>query len=381
MQHSATFPNIKTPQESRMTEVSERGIARPVATTVLDEAPTGQHWINTHVLYAQVKKALSSIPTSKFVFEQSIFAIATVTNLINDKTKANILVVDLEKANDLIDKLDGILSDQFIRLDDGLDALRAKFMTTVRKLMESLVAHKEVAVEYINTKTAQANQVKNDAVDKMKSRFERFLATLQEMLEVVHKRFPVEYEKASALAVSSYQTVEQRTGALLNTAKVSSTGLLGYGFGLFKPLETKVRFLLKTARPYVHTAVQQGTPYFTKAVDVGMPYVQPYVEKAKPYVDPLVGAAQVSTLMGPYVAKVVETATFAFEEAKTYCTGEEEAMAEASEASEVPPSTTGSARATVSAPVSAPAPAPKVYHAAAATTASSGTFRRDSDSD
>ena len=92
-----------------MTEVNiERGIARPVATQEALNEPMGTHWINTNVLYGHCKKAIQSIPTSKFVFEQSIFAITTVTNLINDKTRANIVVVDLEKANELIEKVSGI---------------------------------------------------------------------------------------------------------------------------------------------------------------------------------------------------------------------------------------------------------------------------------
>lgn len=309
----------------------------------LEHAP--KPWfLSSSVIFRLVKQAAGSIPMSALVFEQSINGIATLTKFINEKTNANIVVLDQEKVQDLINHLDGVISDQFIRLDDGLDHLRSKLGSVLRKLIVSLIDQKKLVQAFLLKKKEETKDISDAALALIKTRYEQAVDVLNALLTAVRNKYPEAYDRACVAVTKSYEEAEVKTQEVIEfvggksqevkdyvdvtaeSVKTTCSGWLGSGFKLIDQADVRVltysAFLLKTAQPYVHSAVTVTSPFLATAVEVS----QPYVVRARPYVDPLVQKAQgynhalqENKLVGPYVVRALETATLVFEEAKTYC--------------------------------------------------------------
>ncbi|KAJ1434706.1 hypothetical protein B484DRAFT_282819 [Ochromonadaceae sp. CCMP2298] len=269
-------------------------------------------FLSSMLVYGWVKATAASIPHSQVLFDQSILGITALTSYIKDKTKANVLVFDLEKASELICKLDGVLSDQFIRLDDGFDSLRGKLGMALRQLISSLVEHKQIVLKYLAEKALQLNQAGEEASTAVKTRYEKAQEVFTALLAATMDKYQPYYATLEAKKAELTQYADQ-------TVKSNAAHY-------YSALFTHATYLLKTAQPYVHDAVARSSPYISTAVEVS----QPYVVQAKPYLEPLLLKAQnvkshlqEHSLVGPYVTRaeqlVLEIGTSAFEEAKIYC--------------------------------------------------------------
>jgi hypothetical protein len=272
------------------------------------------------MIYGWVKATAASIPHSQMAFDQSIRGITALTTYIKEKTNANVLVLDLDKASELISKLDGVLSDLFIRLDDGFDTLRGKLGLALRQLISSLVKHKQIALDFLAKKVAQLNQAGEAGIIAAKTRYEQALEVFSSLLCAAKEKYQPYYATLEA----------KKTELTLFVDESLKTKSAEYYSALFKAST----YLLKTAQPYVHDALARSSPYIAQAVEVS----QPYVVQAKPYLEPLLLKAQTvksslqgHSVVGPYVTRaeqlVLEIGSTAFEEAKIYCCPAEEKAA------------------------------------------------------
>ena len=278
--------------------------------------------IYTSSMYEHIKKVLCALPISKAAFEQSVDAISKVTKFINDSTAANIPIIELDQVNDLLVKLDVFLSEQLVKLDDGLDHYRAQLSTAIHKLIESLIEQKNIAIRIANEKT-------DTVVSVVKTRYEQALEVLASVLKVVRDKYPQAYEQFSSTAVDAYNSVVHKSSEVVafvsnsnEAVKTASKEFFDSVKGSNSTIYTVSFYLLKLAQPYVHQVVQQSTPYVTNAVKVSTPYVT----HAKPYFDPLLerahgvnAALMDNKVVGPYISSAIEAASLALDETKAYC--------------------------------------------------------------
>jgi hypothetical protein len=278
--------------------------------------------IYTSSMYEHVKKVLCALPVSKAAFEQSVDAISKVTKFINDSTAANIPIIELDQVNDLLVKLDVFLSEQLVKLDDGLDHYRAQLSTAIHKLIESLIEQKNIAIRIANEKT-------DTVVSVVKTRYEQALEVLASVLKVVREKYPQAYEQFSSTAVGAYNSFVHKSSEVVTfvsnsneAVKTASKEFFDTVKGSNSTIYTVSFYLLKLAQPYVHQVIQKSTPYVTNAVEVSTPYVT----HAKPYFDPLMERAQGvnaalmdNKLVGPYISSAIEAASLALDETKAYC--------------------------------------------------------------
>ena len=292
---------------------------------------TNKPWyLTSTAVYETVKKTVAAIPHSKALFDKSIDGIVALTNFINMKTGSNIVVIDHEKANELIDQLDDILGGQFIRVDDGFDNLRSKLANSLRRLIDSLVEQKKLAVATRNVLVAKVENARDVTTQSLTTRYEQAAAVFRALLDKVKTRCPAQ---VSEFLEKSYDTAEKKTHAIFTTAQATSTSWIDRGLDIYHNADSQfswaTAYILKTAQPYVHTAVQRGQPYLANAVEVSQPYVQPYVQHAKPFLDPLVERAhgvkhalEEHKVVGPYVARAYATAHKTLADVKVYCLSE-----------------------------------------------------------
>lgn len=286
-------------------------------------------FLSTTEVYKLVKNAASAVPLSQTVLEQSLTALAFITKYINESTRLNI-VIDVEQSHDLITKIDSILSEQLVVLDDGLDGLRGKLSSSLRQLLVALVNHKKWAEDY-------AEDTKDSAVAHAKTRYERAMAFVQSLVEAARERFPatVDFVESTVAnvqsAAQSYATgAQEKVNQLIeSTAAEGKARIAEVRHKVDATVFGTVQYFLSIAQPYVHKAVKTGTPYVNKAIEVS----QPYVQRAQPYVDNLVVKATEVTeslkenkLVGPYVDTAYSLAHTALDETKHYITPPEEAQ-------------------------------------------------------
>jgi len=287
--------------------------------TVTDNVKTP---IYTSSMYEHIKKVLCALPISKAAFEQSVDAISKVTKFINDSTAANIPIIELDQVNDLLVKLDVFLSEQLVKLDDGLDHYRAQLSTAIHKLIESLIEQKNIAIRIANEKT-------DTVVSVVKTRYEQALEVLASVLKVFRDKYPQAYDQFSSTAVDAYNSVVHKSSEVVafvsnsnEAVKTASKEFFDSVKGSNSTIYTVSFYLLKLAQPYVHQVVQKSTPYVTNAVKVSTPYVT----HAKPYFDPLLerahgvnAALMDNKVVGPYISSAIEVASLALDETKAYC--------------------------------------------------------------
>ena len=280
------------------------------------DSPEKPWFLTTTAVYDVVKKTISSIPQSKTVFDKSVDTIVMLTDYINDKTGSHIVIIDHERANELIAKLDGLFGDLLINVDDGFDNLRGKLATSVRGLIESLIQQKKLAVAKGSELVAQAEKARDVTTQTLLTRYEQSTELLKDWIEKLKARCPAQ---VTEYLEKAYQCYEQRTQELLIQAQATSNHWYDHADSRFTSTAT---YLLKTAQPYVHEAVQRGQPYLQNAVEVS----QPYVAQAKPYFEPVLDRAQEmkqrfeeNKLVGPYVVRVYATANKTLDQVKDYC--------------------------------------------------------------
>lgn len=273
-------------------------------------------YLTSTAVYDVVKKTVASIPNSKVVFDRSIDTIVMLTDFINQKTGSHIVIIDHEKANELIARLDGIFSDLLIHVDDGFDNMRGKLATSLRGLIESLNEQKKLAIAKGSELVAQAEKARDLTTQTLQTRYEQAADVLKSAIEKLKAHCPAQ---VSEYLEKSYQTYEQRTQELLTQAQVTSNHWYEHADNRFTSTAT---YLLKTAQPYVHEAVQRGQPYVLNVVEV----TEPYVAQAKPYFEPVLARAQEMKqrfeehkLVGPYVVSAYAKANETLDQVKEYC--------------------------------------------------------------
>jgi len=286
--------------------------------------------INSSSMYEHIKKLLCALPVSKAAFEHSIDAISKVTKFINDSTAAKIPLIELDQVNELLIKLDVLLSDQLVKLDDGMDHYRAQFSAAIHRLIESLIEQKNVAISIANEKT-------DVVLSLVKTRYEQALEVFASLLKTVRDKYPQTFEQFSSTAVGAYNSVVRKSSEVATfvstsneVVKAASKEFFDSVKGSNSTMYTATFYLLKLAQPYVHQVVQKSTPYIANAVEVS----SPYVVHAKPYLDPLLerahginGALLDNKLVGPYISSAIEKASFALDETKAYCIPPEQVTA------------------------------------------------------
>jgi hypothetical protein len=281
-------------------------------------------------IYRVVKHAATSIPKSQEIFEGSINAISVITKYINESTRLNV-VVDLNQVYELINKIDSILGEQLVVLDDGLDGLRGKLANSLRQLLNALVSHKNWAEEYLKTNGEKA-------VNNARTRYEQALDFIQSLVQKAREKYPgfvnpifVSVEKAQELGNQAASVVTNTTGAIKSyvnqTQEDVKSQIAKTQEGIHATLFGALQLLLKEAQPYVRKTYLIGTPYISKVLGVS----EPYIERAKPYVDPLLELAtnvgerlKENTTIGPYVNSAISFAKSAIENTEQYVSPQEE---------------------------------------------------------
>lgn len=111
------------------------------------DSPTQPWYLSTKAIIRVVKKAVTTLSTNQALFDQALFGINTLSQLLKNKTDAGVLIIDLEKASVLIDELDQTRSEQFVRLD-GFDHLRGLLATALRNLIARIIEQQRIATDY-----------------------------------------------------------------------------------------------------------------------------------------------------------------------------------------------------------------------------------------
>ena len=261
---------------------------------VLIEKGQKPWFLTSAEVYKIVKHAVLAIPKSEVVFDKLLQGIAALTKFINDATRANI-VFEPNQCYELITKLDEILSEQLVVVDDGFDALRNRLCSNLRLLIVSLIRHKEWAESYITDAPENAKLA-------LTTRYETALALLALLTSKLEERFP----KASKLATTTVDTVK------ITVENGKSIYQNGFDWNLY------LQKALVLAQPYVQSAVVYGLPYAEKVKDISYPYY----EKAAPFIAPVVAktetALKENKYVGDYVTKAIDTSAVIIEEVKSY---------------------------------------------------------------
>jgi hypothetical protein len=297
-----------------MTEVQQPSISEPDQIGKVECATAKPWYISSVVIYQTVKGAILSLPYCEASFKISVESIEAFSRFIEEKTQSNILVIESGQINALIGDLDILLSELFIVLDDGFDALRGKLLIATKNLIAVLVIHKELVINRAH-----------GTYSSLRSRYEYALDVAKNLLEVAKSSYPNMYDSASRHSAAVFHSVEIKAATLVDSVHRSTQSLAGRSNFLVDSnsfLATASKRFLVSAQPYVQSIVASSTPYISTAVEVS----QPYVVHARPFLDPLVLRAQEANialhdnaLVGPYVSKALQAASLVLDEAKSYC--------------------------------------------------------------
>lgn len=256
-------------------------------------------YLTTTEIYKIVKGTVKFIPRSEELFERSLQAIELVAKYVNESTRVKI-AFDPEQTYDLIHRLDDVLTEQLVSVDDGFDSLRSKFCSSLRSLITALKHHKDWAEHYAKTQQENAKQA-------VAVRYEHAILFVKLLLQYAEQRFP----KASKLVVDSVDRVK----ATVNQSKEIYHGKVP------DSIHEYAAKILADAQPYVHQTVKFVRPTMERAIDIS----QPYLERSKPYIDPIAQKAEgietslkENAYVGSYVTKAIDTSYELFNQILLY---------------------------------------------------------------
>lgn len=277
-------------------------------------------------IYDRVKGAVLSLPFSSSLFEKAVEALNVTTRFLNERTSASVVVIDQESAEEFTSKLDGYVSDQLLRLDDGLDNLRRQLYEALQALYMAIRTQMQLL---------RAGKLPEAAARGFGASYGIAMGVFQAVGNRVKTNYPETYDKLAIIAGNLWSGLENRVEVLVNSAKVSVDNFAGHSRNAVNDVDVRITeasaYILQSAQPYMHTAVQRSAPLFNSAVEAS----QPYVAQAKPYFEPLVNRAQEvhkaledNKLVGPYVARAYENVNRTLQDAKVYCLAEDIADAQ-----------------------------------------------------
>jgi len=309
----------QTPQEPLPFDVEEEEVLLKDQ-VVASPAPS----FSVQGIYSAIKEGTLKVPYGIQSVDTLLAFISGTSKFVADKTNLNVHF-SVDNIYDLMNKLDEILQEQLIHVDDGLGELRGKVIVRLHELLSVL------------------SQYKNSTKTVLDTRYETFALTLQDVVKVVKTKYPAAYHNGEVLVTKSYdnlktaaevtsQYIEVSKNKFVDVYDVGQSSLThAYDEGkntversreqLSSTLYGTVFYALKLAQPYVHRAVTTSTPYVSKAIEIS----QPYVTKAKPFLEPIVDKAsgyqhtlEEHQVVGPYVKKGVDLAQVIFNETTAY---------------------------------------------------------------
>lgn len=311
--------------ESSITETNEEETSHMDCYLTSLETGTKPWYLSCHVIYRIIEESVQMAPFSSVLMHRAVDGISSLTSFINDKTKAKIPVIDEEMTVEFLQKVNGLLSDVVIRMDDNVDWARSKLALSLRKLVTSVDAHskmiKDVCVDKIDVATKLTNQSIGFAKTEATSKYKQAKSVLLVMLENIRARYPELFEKVDSVA-TSYSPAACTTYVQKSLFDAKQRAV--------DAGSNTTSLVLKTAQPYVHTAYSKACDGIAQATEISQPYVvhaKPYVDQYyEPYVVPLVTRAestyealQDNTTLGPYLKSAVEVLSSAIEATKLYC--------------------------------------------------------------
>jgi ElaB/YqjD/DUF883 family membrane-anchored ribosome-binding protein len=249
--------------------------------------------------------------------------LCTTAEYINKSTNLNV-VLETQDCHQLVTKLDETVSDLLVRADDGFDVLREKLGVSLRELSESISSHTAWAEQCTKQSVSGLSETSAEVVVALKSRYQKTLDLIRVALSLAKDKLYLQVTSAAgSVKESTAGYVSDVYNSGVDAAKNAVAGVQNRVSEVDSTVLSALVNALKTAQPYVHSAVTTSTPYIVQVVEAS----QPYVARAMPYIDPLVARASninaalsEHQVVGPYVILAEETAVKVLEGAKTYCT-------------------------------------------------------------
>jgi ElaB/YqjD/DUF883 family membrane-anchored ribosome-binding protein len=268
-------------------------------------------------IYKLIKHSLLLLPYSETLFQKSLHGITLVTNFLNDKVASaassssrnpqanknnktgnhHYLPLTEKECSDLLNKVDDIISEELIMLDDGFDDLRSKLSGRLQGLRASLLSYQQNIRERINESIDSSSASLTAACS---SRYDQSMTSLALLVQELREKHPKITEKLNSIT---------STAKNLETSSRSS-------------LQRYASSLLITAQPFVHSAVNVSLPYLIKAQEISSPYYEQY---ASSYVQPVLNKAvnmehslKENKLLGNYIIKLEETSLNVIKEIEHY---------------------------------------------------------------
>jgi ElaB/YqjD/DUF883 family membrane-anchored ribosome-binding protein len=275
-------------------------------------------------IYKLIKHSILLLPYSETLFQKSLHGITLVTNFLNDKVASaasssssssssssrnpqanknnkkgnhHYLPLTEQECSDLLNKVDAIISEELIMLDDGFDDLRSKLSGKLQGLRASLLSYQQNIRERINESLDSSSASLTAACS---SRYDQSMTSLALLIQELREKHPKITEKLNSI-----------TSTAKNLESSSRSSLQRYASSL-----------LTTAQPFVHSAVNVSLPYLIKAQEISSPYYEQY---ASSYVQPVLNKAvnmehslKENKLLGNYIIKLEETSLNVIKEIEHY---------------------------------------------------------------
>ena len=256
----------------------------------VEEPSLKERPFSTLRLFESIKIAIAAMTTNQQLFDQSLVIIRQSAEFIKANTGV-VVVFDIAKLNELLLTIDEVICKNLAKLDDGCDHMRFQFSLALGELLDATIAHKKYAEEVVG--------------DAIKIRLQQSKDFLRAAVAFAQEKYPKARDDVVAYAQST------SVGKLINRE-----------VGIQESVITAASTLLVAAQPYVQDAYRRGEPLVLQTLDA----CNPYIEKSKPFVDSVMTKAsdvhkqlQDNSVVGPYVVRAVDTASFALETTREYC--------------------------------------------------------------
>lgn len=280
-------------------------------------APASPATFSLKGIYTAVKGSSYNVPYGVEYLHKLLEYTSLASKYISEKTPLNIHFT-VENVYELINHFDHILQEQLSHVDDGFGELRGKVIVKVHALLAALTKYK--------------NSLAGSTKAVLNTRYENFVATLNQVVETAKAKFPESYRSGEALVAKSLGNVSDAVTTATHYVTVSKNvasdvysigqNTLSHAYDEGKgAVYGTIFYALKYAQPYVHRAVDTSTPYVSRALELS----QPYVNKAKPYLEPVVEKAngykqslEEHQVFGPYVKRGVDVAQEVYDRTTAY---------------------------------------------------------------